>query len=81
MNVRRPPQHPVVRAQKAVRESNRHLRVADAITRFAGSMPFVYLHTIFFSAWMLLVERDPWPKLTFRVWTSGVRWAGQGCGG
>lgn len=26
-------------------------KVADAITRFAGSMPFVYIHTVFFGLW------------------------------
>ena len=27
-------------------------RVADAITGFAGSMPFVYLHTLWFGLWV-----------------------------
>jgi uncharacterized membrane protein len=27
-------------------------RIADAVTRFAGSMPFVYLHVIWFTAWI-----------------------------
>jgi uncharacterized membrane protein len=27
-------------------------RIADAITRFAGSMPFVYVHMIWFTAWI-----------------------------
>jgi uncharacterized membrane protein len=26
-------------------------KVADAITRFAGSMPFVYIHAVFFGVW------------------------------
>src|SRR3954452_14252623 len=43
------------------------LRVADRITSFAGSMPFVYLHAVAFTLWMLLVESDPWPKLTLIV--------------
>jgi uncharacterized membrane protein len=30
-------------------------------------MPFVYLHALFFSVWMLVVEHDPWPKLTLIV--------------
>jgi uncharacterized membrane protein len=29
-------------------------RIADAITRFACSMPFVYVHTIWFTAWIAL---------------------------
>jgi hypothetical protein len=27
-------------------------RIADAITRFSGAMPFVYLHVIWFSCWI-----------------------------
>lgn len=29
-------------------------RVADAITRFVGSMPFVYLHIVGFSSWIAI---------------------------
>jgi uncharacterized membrane protein len=29
-------------------------RIADQITRFAGSMQFVYLHVIWFAAWIIL---------------------------
>ena len=43
------------------------LRIADVITGFAGSMPFVYLHAVAFACWMLFVESDPWPKLTLIV--------------
>ncbi len=60
-----PPVHPVVLAHK--QSANRHLQFADAITSFAGSMRFVYLHAIGFAAWMVLVEPDPWPKLTLVV--------------
>jgi uncharacterized membrane protein len=42
-------------------------RTADAITAFAGSMPFVYLHAVAFGAWMLFTERSPWPTLTLVV--------------
>lgn len=28
-------------------------RIADAITAFAGSMPFVYIHLVWFAAWIL----------------------------
>jgi hypothetical protein len=27
-------------------------------------MPFVYLHAVLFAGWMLVVESDPWPRLT-----------------
>jgi uncharacterized membrane protein len=59
--------HPVVRAQRDMRDANRHLRLADAITAFAGSMTFVYLHAVLFAVWMLLLEREPWPTLTLVV--------------
>lgn len=62
---RRP--HPVVAAQRAHRSAHLQLRIADAITAFAGSMPFVYVHAVGFTLWMLFVESDPWPKLTLIV--------------
>ena len=34
---------------------------------FAGSMPFVYLHAIGFTLWMLFAESNPWPTLTLIV--------------
>ncbi len=42
-------------------------RIADAITGFAGSMSFVYVHIVLFAVWMLLLERKPWPTLTLAV--------------
>lgn len=43
----------------------REERVADQITKFSGSMVFVYLHVIWFTAWILLnvtIWRfDPYP--------------------
>ena len=59
--------HPVVVAHEARRAASAQLRIADAITRFAGSMPFVYIHAVAFAVWMLFVESDPWPKLTLIV--------------
>jgi uncharacterized membrane protein len=59
--------HPVVAAYKAHRAADAQLRIADAITSFAGSMRFVYLHAVVFALWMLLVEPNPWPKLTLVV--------------
>ena len=61
------PHHPVVVAHKAHRAADVQLRVADAITSFAGSMPFVYIHAVVFAFWMIVVESDPWPKLTLVV--------------
>jgi uncharacterized membrane protein len=59
--------HPVVVAHKTRRAADVQLRVADAITAFAGSMRFVYIHAVVFGLWMVLVEPDPWPKLTLVV--------------
>ena len=62
-----PPQHPAVIAHRERREASVQLRIADAITKFAGSMPFVYIHAVGFAAWMLFVEASPWPTLTLVV--------------
>jgi len=51
-------------------ERRQHLenRIADQITRFAGSMLFVYLHIIWFAAWIILgVEHYPYGLLTMIV--------------
>jgi uncharacterized membrane protein len=59
--------HPVVTASVEHRAQDVQLRIADAITSFAGSMRFVYIHAVLFAVWMLLIERNPWPKLTLIV--------------
>ncbi|HEX5616059.1 MAG TPA: DUF1003 domain-containing protein [Acidimicrobiia bacterium] len=59
--------HPVVTAHQASRAADLQLRAADAITAFAGSMLFVYIHAVLFALWMLFAESDPWPKLTLVV--------------
>jgi uncharacterized membrane protein len=61
------PHHPVVVDQFNQRAQDAQLRLADQITRFAGSMTFVYLHIVVFALWMLVVERKPWPTLTLIV--------------
>jgi uncharacterized membrane protein len=61
------PQHPVVVAQQRHRAANVQLRIADAITSFAGSMRFVYIHAVIFLVWMLSIEKSPWPTLTLVV--------------
>ena len=58
---------PVVLEQFAQRQADIQLRVADKITGFAGSMQFVYLHALVFAAWMLFIEKSPWPTLTLIV--------------
>jgi uncharacterized membrane protein len=59
--------HPIVLAERARRAADVQLRIADAVTGFAGSMPFVYVHAVGFALWMVFVESDPWPKLTLVV--------------
>jgi uncharacterized membrane protein len=59
--------HPVVVAHRNQRRADVQLRIADAITSFAGSMQFVYIHAVVFALWMVVVESDPWPKLTLVV--------------
>jgi uncharacterized membrane protein len=59
--------HPAVVEQFNKRASDAQLRFADKITAFAGSMNFVYLHVALFAAWMLVLERSPWPTLTLAV--------------
>jgi copper chaperone CopZ len=50
------------------RSKRREDRAADAITRFAGSMKFVYLHAAWFTAWIALgVEDYPFGLLTMIV--------------
>ena len=63
----RPVHHPIVLAEARQRSSDLQLRIADLITKFAGSMAFVYLHAAIFVIWMLFVEGSPWPTLTLVV--------------
>src|SRR5580704_10124773 len=61
------PHHPAMLAVAEQRSADLQLRVADAITGFAGSMRFIYLHAVVFVAWMLVIEKSPWPTLTLVV--------------
>jgi uncharacterized membrane protein len=50
------------------RARNLQDRIADAITRFAGSMQFVYIHIIWFAVWIIFrVENYPFGLLTMIV--------------
>ena len=60
-------QHPALISVAEKRAADVQLRVADAITKFAGSMLFVYVHIVLFVVWMLFVEKNPWPTLTLGV--------------
>jgi uncharacterized membrane protein len=59
--------HPVVQATLAKRADDVQTRIADAITAYAGSMNFVYIHIVLFAVWMLFLEKNPWPMLTLIV--------------
>ena len=59
--------HPAYARVAERRAAQLQLRAADAITKFAGSMAFVYIHVAAFAVWMLLVESSPWPTLTLVV--------------
>ncbi|HEY3714232.1 MAG TPA: DUF1003 domain-containing protein [Jatrophihabitantaceae bacterium] len=59
--------HPVVVSELRRRRDDIQLRIADGITAFAGSMNFVYLHALLFAAWMIWLEKSPWPTLTLTV--------------
>ena len=61
------PHHPAVVAQDDERAAHLQVRIADAITAYAGSMRFVYVHIVVFAVWMLLLESKPWPMLTLVV--------------
>jgi uncharacterized membrane protein len=60
-------EHPVVTNLRLKRAEDVQLKIADGITAFAGSMPFVYVHVALFAVWMLFVEKNPWPTLTLAV--------------
>jgi uncharacterized membrane protein len=61
------PLHPAFLSVAEQRSADVQLRIADAITAFAGSMKFVYLHAALFAVWMLVFEKSPWPTLTLIV--------------
>lgn len=59
--------HPAVVEDLTKHAEQTQLRIADAITKYAGSMLFVYVHIVGFAFWMLVLERSPWPTLTLVV--------------
>jgi uncharacterized membrane protein len=62
------PVHPALVAHLDERAKSLENRIADLITRFAGSMPFVYVHVIWFTLWIALgVESYPYGLLTMIV--------------
>jgi uncharacterized membrane protein len=60
--------NPALIEHARVRRQSIENRVADRITNFSGSMTFVYLHIIWFAAWIGLgVESYPYGLLTMIV--------------
>jgi uncharacterized membrane protein len=60
--------HPALARARDERARSIQNRIADAITHFAGSMPFVYLHIVWFALWLgLRVEPFPYGFLTMLV--------------
>ncbi len=62
------PLHPALVKHAEERASDVQNRVADTITRFAGSMTFVYVHIVWFAIWVSIgVEAYPFGLLTMIV--------------
>jgi uncharacterized membrane protein len=62
------PRNPVLLEHVVQRRKSTENSIADTITAFAGSMPFVYAHVIWFTIWIGLgVERYPFGLLTMIV--------------
>jgi uncharacterized membrane protein len=56
-----------VQAQEE-RKAGLQTRIADGITRFAGSMFFVYVHIVWFALWIVVgIEKFPYGLLTMIV--------------
>jgi uncharacterized membrane protein len=62
------PVHPALQVHAKRRRASLQNRVADWITRFAGSMPFIYVHVVWFAVWIgFRVEKFPFGLLTMMV--------------
>ena len=60
--------HPALQRHAEERRGSLQNRVADTITRFAGSMPFIYVHIVWFALWIgLRLEKFPFGLLTMMV--------------
>jgi len=63
-----PPTNPALVQHYEERAQSVQNRIADAITRFAGSMAFVYIHVLWFAVWISFkVEHYPFGLLTMIV--------------
>jgi uncharacterized membrane protein len=62
------PVNPALLQHAQERRKSWENRVADQITRFAGSMKFVYIHVIWFGSWIIFrIEDYPFGLLTMIV--------------
>jgi uncharacterized membrane protein len=62
------PLNPAMAKHAEARAASIQNRIADAITRFAGSMAFVYFHIIWFAVWIIAgIEGYPYGLLTMIV--------------
>ena len=62
------PGDPALRSHSKERREKFENRFADAVTAFAGSMRFVYVHVAWFASWILIpVEDYPFGLLTMIV--------------
>src|SRR5258705_853072 len=66
--LRRNPASPALLKFEEQRAQNVQSRIADAITAFAGSMAFVYVHILWFALWVSIpLEKSPYGLLTMIV--------------
>jgi uncharacterized membrane protein len=66
--LRRSPASPALMKYEEHRAENAQSRIADAITAFAGSMAFVYVHIVWFALWVSIpLEKYPFGLLTMIV--------------
>jgi uncharacterized membrane protein len=66
--LRRNPVSPALLKYEQRRASNLQSRIADAVTAFAGSMAFVYVHIVWFAFWVTIpLEKYPFGLLTMIV--------------
>jgi uncharacterized membrane protein len=62
------PLHPILKEHIERRRARIQDRIADTVTRFAGSMKFVGVHVVWFGAWIGFgAERFPYGLLTMIV--------------
>jgi uncharacterized membrane protein len=61
-------EHPALLKHAAARSANVQNRIADKITKFAGSMTFIYVHIVWFTFWIAVgIEKFPFGLLTMIV--------------